>query len=50
MKELTAIGKLDTQGRVVIPLPIREILGLKQGDYIEFVVKNKLEKNDSGRH
>ncbi|RQW79510.1 MAG: hypothetical protein EHM14_08440 [Methanothrix sp.] len=45
MKELTAIGKLDKQGRVVVPLPIRDILGLNPGDYIEFVVKNKHEKN-----
>lgn len=45
MKELTALGKLDAQGRVVVPQPIRDLLGLKPGDYIEFVVKNKLEKD-----
>ena len=35
-----AIAKITTKGQVTIPQPVREYLGLREGDQIEFVSEN----------
>lgn len=35
------IRKIDDLGRVVVPREYREILGMKEGDKIEFIIRNK---------
>lgn len=34
-------GVITSKGQVTVPKPIRERLGLKQGDRIEFVAENR---------
>ncbi len=34
------LSTLDKQGRITIPKPIRDHLGLKPGDKVDFVIEN----------
>jgi len=45
--------KVDKMGRTVIPSPVRKVLGIKEGDYVEWIieegrviVRKKLEVNE----
>lgn len=35
------IRKIDDLGRIVVPREYREILEIKEGDKIEFIIRNK---------
>jgi len=39
MVDLMIMTKVDKMGRTVIPSPIRKILDLKEGDYVEWSVE-----------
>ncbi len=41
---MQATTKISKNGQVTIPMEIREILGLKHGDYVTFDIIGKPEK------
>jgi len=42
MSEKTYLAKVTVRGQVAIPKEIRQLLDLKPGDYIAFIVKNNV--------
>ncbi len=34
------VTKVDKMGRTVIPSSVRRILGVKEGDYVEWIIEN----------
>ena len=45
---MQATTKISKNGQVTIPMEIREVLGLKAGDYVTFDVFGKPEKVRQG--
>ena len=41
MSEKVYLAKMTTKNQVVIPKEIREILGLKPGDYVAFILEGE---------
>jgi AbrB family looped-hinge helix DNA binding protein len=38
LKKYKVIAKVFSNGKVTIPLPVREYLGIKDNDYVELIV------------
>lgn len=38
IKKYKVIAKMFSNGKITIPLPVREYLGLKDDDYVELIV------------
>ena len=41
---MQATAKISSQGQITIPLEIREILGIRQGDYVTFEIISRHPK------
>ncbi len=47
MQEVTTVVKMDDQGRIRVPVPAREALGIEGGALLEIVIRRINDKGNA---